>query len=56
MTQRSYDEMLPMMSRDGRFDPAALKLVATATVELQLLPKEPDMTPLYTEAFLPAKR
>ena len=28
-------------------------VVATATVELQLLDKEPDMTSLYTETFLP---
>lgn len=55
VSRKSYDEMLPMMSRDGHFDPEALKVVAAATVELQLLDKEPDMTPLYTEAFLPAK-
>ena len=55
VSRKSYDEMLPMMSRDGHFDPEALKIVATATVELQLLDKEPDMTALYTEAFLPAK-
>jgi NitT/TauT family transport system substrate-binding protein len=55
VARKSYDEMLPMMLLDGHFDPEALKIVATATVELQLLEKEPDMTQLYTEAFLPAK-
>lgn len=55
VSRKSYDEMLPMMLTDGHFDREALKVVATATVELQLLDKEPDMTPLYTEAFLPAK-
>ena len=50
---QTYDEVLPMFSRDGHFDPAALKVAAQAMVELQLLPEEPDMKPLYTEAFLP---
>jgi len=55
IARRSYDEMLPMMSRDGRFDPEALKIVRQSFVELQLLDHEPDMAPLYTEAFLPGK-
>ncbi len=49
----TYDQVMPMFSRDGRFDPAALAAVREATVELGLLPTEPDMAPLYTEAFLP---
>jgi hypothetical protein len=44
---------MPMFSRDGRFDPEALKLAAQAMVELELLPSVPDMKPLYTEQFLP---
>jgi hypothetical protein len=47
---------MPMFSRDGHFDPAALEVVRKAMVELQLLPAEPDMAPLYTEAFLPDAR
>jgi ABC-type nitrate/sulfonate/bicarbonate transport system substrate-binding protein len=50
----TYDEVMPMFSRDGHFDPAALGVVRKAMVELQLLPTEPDMAPLHTEAFLPA--
>jgi hypothetical protein len=42
-----------MFSRDGHFDPAAIAVVRKAMVELQLLPAEPEMAPLYTEAFLP---
>jgi NitT/TauT family transport system substrate-binding protein len=54
IASHTYDEVMPMFSRDGRFDPAALAVAAKAMVELQLLPTEPDMKPLYTEAFLPA--
>ena len=50
----TYDEVMPMFSRDGHFDAAALAIVRKAMVELQLLPTEPDMAPLYTETFLPA--
>lgn len=52
----TYDDVMPMFSRDGHFDPAALEVVRKAMVELQLLPTEPDMAPLYTEAFLPDKQ
>jgi NitT/TauT family transport system substrate-binding protein len=54
IASHTYDEVLPMFSRDGRFDPAALVVASQAMVELQLLPTEPDMKPLYTETFLPA--
>jgi hypothetical protein len=44
---------MPMFSDTGRFDPAALATLAKSYVELKLLPSEPDMSKLYTEAFLP---
>lgn len=50
---RSYDELMPMFSDTGRFDPKALEVLRKSYVELQLLPSEPDMSKLYTEAFLP---
>jgi ABC-type nitrate/sulfonate/bicarbonate transport system substrate-binding protein len=50
---RSYDELMPTFSRDGKFDPAALKVLSRSYVEMHLLPKEPDMSKLYTEKFLP---
>ena len=53
IAQATYMEVMPMFSRDGRFDAAALDVVSKAMVELQLLPTEPDMAPLHTEAFLP---
>jgi NitT/TauT family transport system substrate-binding protein len=53
ITSRVYDELMPMFSDDGRFTPSALVTLAKSYVELQLLPQEPDMKALYTEAFLP---
>jgi ABC-type nitrate/sulfonate/bicarbonate transport system substrate-binding protein len=52
---RTYDEVMPMYSDDGRFKPSALKVLAKSFVELNTLPAEPDMSKLYTEAFLPAQ-
>jgi NitT/TauT family transport system substrate-binding protein len=53
ITSRVYDEIMPMFSEHGRFEQNALVTLAKSYVELQLLPQEPDMTKLYTEAFLP---
>jgi ABC-type nitrate/sulfonate/bicarbonate transport system substrate-binding protein len=50
-----YDELMPMFSDDGKFDPKALAVLSRSYVELKVLDKEPDMTKLYTEAFLPKK-
>ena len=50
---RVYDELMPMFSDTGRFDKAALATLSKSYVELKLLPSEPDMSKLYTEAFLP---
>jgi ABC-type nitrate/sulfonate/bicarbonate transport system substrate-binding protein len=50
---RVYDELMPMFSDDGRFDAKALAVLARSLVELEILPKEPDMRTLVNEAFLP---
>jgi NitT/TauT family transport system substrate-binding protein len=50
---RTYDEVMPMFSDDGRFNPRALETLRKSFVELKVLPTEPDMSKLYTEAFLP---
>jgi NitT/TauT family transport system substrate-binding protein len=50
---RVYDELMPMFSDTGRFDKTALATLSKSYVELKLLPSEPDMSTLYTEAFLP---
>ena len=53
---RGYDEWMAAYSRDGRFDPAALALLAKSFVEMGVLPTEPAMRKLYTEEFLPANK
>jgi len=53
VTSRVYDEVMPMFSDNGKFNPAALATLAKSYVELQYLPTEPDPTLLHTEEFLP---
>jgi NitT/TauT family transport system substrate-binding protein len=48
-----YDELMPMFSDTGRFDPKALAVLRRSFVEMKTLPTEPDMSKLYTERFLP---
>ncbi|HLH91534.1 MAG TPA: ABC transporter substrate-binding protein [Xanthobacteraceae bacterium] len=48
-----YDELMPMFSDTGRFDPKALAVLRRSFVEMKTLPSEPDMSTLYTEKFLP---
>src|SRR5580658_8356822 len=48
-----YDDTMPTMSLDGRFNPKALDLLATSFVDIKLLPAKPDMAALLTEAYLP---
>ncbi len=52
---KTYDELMPMFSDDGRFDPKALDTLAQSWVQLKVLPEAPAVTTLYTEAFLPAR-
>jgi NitT/TauT family transport system substrate-binding protein len=52
-TAAIYDELMPMFTDNGRFDPKALAVLQRSFVEMKILPDEPDMSKLYTEAFLP---
>jgi NitT/TauT family transport system substrate-binding protein len=52
-TELIYDELMPMFSLTGKFDPKALAVLSRSFVEMKTLPNEPDMRNLYTEAFLP---
>jgi NitT/TauT family transport system substrate-binding protein len=52
-TGEIYDELMPMFTAAGRFDPQALAVLKRSFVEMKTLPAEPDMSKLYTEAFLP---
>jgi ABC-type nitrate/sulfonate/bicarbonate transport system substrate-binding protein len=54
-TNAIYDELMPMFS-DSRFDPNALAVLRKSFVEMKTLPEEPDMSKLYTEAFLPTNQ
>jgi ABC-type nitrate/sulfonate/bicarbonate transport system substrate-binding protein len=54
-TNGVYDELMPMFSDNGRFDPKALAVLSRSFVEMKTLPDQPDMSKLYTEAFLPGK-
>jgi len=53
ISSRVYDALMPMFSNTGKFDKAALATLSKSYVELKILPNEPDMAKLYTEAFLP---
>jgi ABC-type nitrate/sulfonate/bicarbonate transport system substrate-binding protein len=48
-----YEELMPMFSDTGKFEPKALAVLSRSFVEMKTLPSEPDMSKLYTEAFLP---
>jgi ABC-type nitrate/sulfonate/bicarbonate transport system substrate-binding protein len=48
-----YDDTMPTMSLDGRFNPKALDVLANSFVDTKLLPTKPDMSSLLTEAYLP---
>jgi ABC-type nitrate/sulfonate/bicarbonate transport system substrate-binding protein len=52
-TSGIYDELMPMFTDDGHFDPRALAVLSRSFVDMKTLPSEPDMSKLYTEAFLP---
>ena len=49
----TYGVMMPTFSRDGRFQPKALATLRRSFVELGLVDTEPEMSKLYTEAYLP---
>lgn len=52
---KEYDLVMPMMFTDGHFPPDAVKTIQDSVVEMGLLPSKPDMSKLYTEAYLPAR-
>jgi NitT/TauT family transport system substrate-binding protein len=49
----NYDELMPVFDKTGRFDAKALDVLARSFVEMGALSERPDMSKLYTEAFLP---
>ena len=53
VASRNYQELMPIFNPTGRFNPKALDVLSRSFVELGLTPDAPDMTKLYTEAYLP---
>jgi ABC-type nitrate/sulfonate/bicarbonate transport system substrate-binding protein len=49
----NYEELMPIFNPTGRFDSKALDVLARSFVEMGSLAERPDMSTLYTEAFLP---
>ena len=49
---KDYDLVIPLMSRDGRFDPKGVAAIARSYIELKILETEPDMSKLFSEAYL----
>jgi NitT/TauT family transport system substrate-binding protein len=50
---REYDFTIGMHTKDCRFDPESLSTLKRSFVEMKLVPSEPDMSKLYTQAYLP---
>jgi len=53
IASRAYDIVMPSLLDDGHFDAKGLATLARSFVDMKMLPAAPDMTKLYTEAFLP---
>jgi ABC-type nitrate/sulfonate/bicarbonate transport system substrate-binding protein len=52
---KDYDLTVGMFTKDCRFDKESLATLKRSFVQLKLLDHEPDMSKLYTEAYLPKK-
>jgi ABC-type nitrate/sulfonate/bicarbonate transport system substrate-binding protein len=50
---REYDLTIGMHTKDCRFEPESLAVLEQSFVEMNLVAGEPDMSKLYTEAYLP---
>jgi NitT/TauT family transport system substrate-binding protein len=53
VSSRTYDEVMPMFSADGKFQQKALDVLARSWIQLGMLKEPPDLKTLYTEQFLP---
>jgi len=50
---RDYDLTIGMFTKDCKFDAESLATLKRSFVDLKLLATPPNMSALYTEAFLP---
>ena len=53
VTSRDYDIVKDMYSKDCRFDTESVETLKESFMELKLLDTPPNMSKLYTDAFLP---
>ena len=53
VTSRTYDEVMPMFSSDGKFQQKALEGLSRSWIQLGMLKEPPDLKTFYTEQFLP---
>jgi NitT/TauT family transport system substrate-binding protein len=51
---KAFPSVMATLSTDLTFDKRALAVLSRSFVELDILPKEPDMSQLYTNQFIPA--
>jgi NitT/TauT family transport system substrate-binding protein len=56
MGEKIYDVEMPAFSDDGRFDPAAVKVVLDSLREMKQIDHMPDTKTLFTEAYLPTPK
>jgi ABC-type nitrate/sulfonate/bicarbonate transport system substrate-binding protein len=50
---KDYDLTIGMFTKDCKFDPESIATLKRSFVQLKLLPTTPDMSKLYTDAFIP---
>jgi NitT/TauT family transport system substrate-binding protein len=53
---KEYDLTIGMYSLDGKFDAETLKNLQQSFTDLKLVDSPPDMSKLYTEAYLPSSK
>ena len=56
MGAKIYDVEMPAFSDDGRFDPAAVKVMLDSLLDLKQIDHVPDASTLLTAEFLPPPR
>ena len=52
---RAYDEEMPMLLKDGTFDPKAVAVLKDSFIEMDMLQTKPTDAELFTTMFVPAK-
>jgi hypothetical protein len=50
---REFDEVMPMFSADGKFNPKAWDVIKQSFATLGIMDKVPDTSKIITEAYLP---